>query len=258
MSPAAASLNSAQIKRCGVGFPRTRQRKLALAGESAYTQPVWNRSRWGLYMSDANNPILKALVPEQHSLARQLNDVLKSHPLYAKLFSLNQVVVDYGGQAVWVGSPTAVPAEPRRGQPDQIEVKVPRVSPPLQMGTTVPREFSYGQKTKAVEDVATAYLTERGFRATSAQILPAVLAAGIPMSGKSQRRTLASFLTTSARFNNVHPYGYGLVEWGEGNGPKASADGIVPLLSDEGSGLETAPKENGPPLGGPDTGGNAA
>jgi hypothetical protein len=69
-------------------------------------------------------------------------------------------------------------------------------------------------KTAQVEAAAEEYLTQKGRRATSGELLPAVVAKGIVVTGKTPSKTLASYLSTSKRFDNVPGFGgYGLVEW---------------------------------------------
>ncbi|MGO6685368.1 hypothetical protein [Rhizobium leguminosarum] len=78
-----------------------------------------------------------------------------------------------------------------------------------------------GSKTSLVDEVVTNDLRERGRRASSGDLLPVVQAAGISLGGSIPSKTLASFLTNSKRFNNVKGLGYGLVEWGDSNGPSS-------------------------------------
>lgn len=90
--------------------------------------------------------------------------------------------------------------------------------------SSVKPRFGYGEKTKAVESAAVSFLTQRGFRATSSDFLPYMSEVGIELGGKNPNSTLASFLSTSKRFNNLKGYGYGLVEWGDSVGPKADSN----------------------------------
>jgi hypothetical protein len=42
----------------------------------------------------------------------------------------------------------------------------------------------------------------------------------VSVGGAVPSKTLSSYLSNSARFNNVKDLGYGLAEWGQGNGPR--------------------------------------
>src|SRR5690606_10791961 len=50
-------------------------------------------------------------------------------------------------------------------------------------GSGKTRTFGYGEKTKAVEDAASAFLTDRGYRATSSDFLPYMAELGIEIGG---------------------------------------------------------------------------
>ena len=79
-------------------------------------------------------------------------------------------------------------------------------------------------KTAQVEAAAAEYLTQKGRRATSGEILPAVVAKGIQVTGKTPSKTLSSYLSTSKRFDNIPGFGgYGLVEW---NGRRTAPVGV--------------------------------
>jgi hypothetical protein len=88
-------------------------------------------------------------------------------------------------------------------------------------------------KTAMVESAAVQFLTQKGRRATSGEILPAVTAKGIAIPGKMPSKTISSYLSTSKRFDNIPGFGgYGLVEWNGRRTAPQSAD------------AETAPTEN--------------
>lgn len=69
-------------------------------------------------------------------------------------------------------------------------------------------------KTAQVEAAAAEYLTRKGRRATSGELLPVVQAKGIHVAGQIPSKTISSYLSTSKKFDNVPAFGgYGLVEW---------------------------------------------
>jgi hypothetical protein len=79
-------------------------------------------------------------------------------------------------------------------------------------------------KTARVEAAVTEYLLMKGRRATSGELLPVVTAKGITITGKVPSKTMASYLSTSKKFDNVPAFGgYGLIEWNKRRGPATSA-----------------------------------
>lgn len=203
-------------------------------------------------MANRNQAIIDALAPEQNKLAAIALAHLEALPEFVQLRKLNDIVVDYGGEAVWVGSPASATNAPvtagrARVGDGSVAVAVTGVEAPAANGTVTMRHFGYGQKTRAVEEVAVAFLEERGYRASSAEMLPAMDAAGIPIGGKSRRRSLASFLSTNPRFDNVQPHGYGLVEWHGGLGPKGLSLQRTLEVDAKVTGDHLVPNENEPP-----------
>jgi hypothetical protein len=80
-----------------------------------------------------------------------------------------------------------------------------------------------------VNKIVAEYLKKTGVRASSGDLLPVVLDAGVDMPGQVPAKTLSSFLSTSKHFNNVKGLGYGLVEWGDSPGPNAVPGSEPPI-----------------------------
>jgi hypothetical protein len=96
-------------------------------------------------------------------------------------------------------------------------------------------------KTAQVEAAVTEYLVHKGRRATSGELLPVAIAKGIAITGKVPSKTMASYLSTSKRFDNVPGFGgYGLVEWNGRRGPPAMGTAGGPANDPERSAIQTS------------------
>ncbi|MBP1842066.1 hypothetical protein J2046_000310 [Rhizobium petrolearium] len=145
------------------------------------------------------SPIIEAAKKEEEALTKELEDL----PVFQKLQQVRRLIALY--EAIEEREPAK-------------SISHVRILPT----TTSPRA---GTKAAQVDEVVTKFLTERGTRASSGELLPVVQAAGIELSGQIPAKTLSAFLTNSTRFNNVKRHGYGLTEWGDGLGPRgAKAD----------------------------------
>jgi hypothetical protein len=110
--------------------------------------------------------------------------------------------------------------EYRRDLPASAEPQIPNTMShalaPASLTTAPPTFTAPALKTKTaqVEAVAVEYLKQKGRRATSGELLVPILAKGIGVTGQMPSKTIASYLSTSKRFDNVAAFGgYGLVEW---------------------------------------------
>jgi hypothetical protein len=71
-------------------------------------------------------------------------------------------------------------------------------------------------KTHKIETVCAEFLRIRSKRATSGELTPVVLGAGISLPGANPTKTLSAYLSTSELFDNDREKGgYGLVEWSQ-------------------------------------------
>lgn len=93
---------------------------------------------------------------------------------------------------------------------------VPRVLRPKPVVAARP-----GSKLAQVEFLVIAHTVAHGQRATSGQLLPVILEAGIEIGGQVPAKTLSSMLSNSNAVNNLPGYGYGPAEWGDSPGPNA-------------------------------------
>lgn len=78
-----------------------------------------------------------------------------------------------------------------------------------------------GSKLAQVEYLVIAHTISNGQRATSGQLLPVILNAGIDIGGQVPAKTLSSMLSNSNAVNNLPGYGYGPADWGDRPGPNA-------------------------------------
>ncbi|MVT68753.1 hypothetical protein GPL21_27040 [Bradyrhizobium pachyrhizi] len=88
-------------------------------------------------------------------------------------------------------------------------------------------------KTARIEAAAVQHLKATGRRATSGELLPVVVDAGIEITGKEPAKALSAYLSGSSALNNIREKGgYGLAEWGDNAGPilltKTGAEAPVP------------------------------
>jgi hypothetical protein len=68
-------------------------------------------------------------------------------------------------------------------------------------------------KTGRVREIVTRYLTAKGTRATSGELLPVLQEAGLDFGTEAPQSKLAAFLANIKEFNNVKGEGYGLASW---------------------------------------------
>ncbi|MET3577957.1 hypothetical protein ABID19_000974 [Mesorhizobium robiniae] len=100
-----------------------------------------------------------------------------------------------------------------------------------------------GTKLAQVENLVIVHTISTGLRATSGQLLPIVVNAGIELGGQVPAKTLSSMLSNSSRLNNLPGHGYGPAEWGESPGPGAEKDKTpADLLADVSSNTSHVPQ----------------
>jgi hypothetical protein len=135
----------------------------------------------------------------------RLEEELKKTPAYKRLQAAKNLI------AVYRADPETVTPAAATQQP------TPRYRPRVPLNDEVPPEESEivpATKTALVDAAVAEYLTRRGRRATSGELLPVVQAKGIVITGQVPAKTLSSFLSRSKRFDNVQGFGgFGLVEW---------------------------------------------
>lgn len=150
-------------------------------------------------MSD--DPMLKALEAEERKLMAELEQT----PAFRRLKLAQTMIAEYRNNPAARPADTTQPATAQVPQMTRGEALSRAMEPMIQAHRT---------KTAQVEAAAVEYLTQKGRRATSGEILPAVVSKGIAVTGKTPSKTISSYLSTSKRFDN-HPAlgGYGLVEW---------------------------------------------
>lgn len=123
---------------------------------------------------------------------------------------------------------------------------VPRVNKPKPVAAARP-----GSKLAQVEFLVIAHTVGNGRRATSGQLLPVILDAGIEIGGQVPAKTLSSMLSNSSAVNNLPGYGYGPADWGNSPGPNAhktetppaEAESVSEIAADEppSASMETPP-----------------
>ena len=160
--------------------------------------------------------------------AEALRSTLARNPEYQKLQQIQKLIDVYESLEIT--------------SEDKPRTETTTVSPPTASG--VAAVYRLGSKVAQVDEVVSKFFLERGSRASSGDVLPIVTAAGIEMTGKIPAKTLSSFLTNSKRFNNVKGFGYGLVEWGETLGPKASPSNMVDFANPRSDALGARSVEN--------------
>ena len=146
----------------------------------------------------ANDKMLEMAEAE----VRRLRAELEKTPAYKRLKAAEDLIETYRGNPE-----VELPAAPVLERAKQLEM-VDRV---VEEAILKPHRT----KTAQVEAASAEYLINKGRRATSGEILPAVVAKGIEVPGKVPSKTLSSYLSNSKRFDNIPAFGgYGLVEWG--------------------------------------------
>jgi hypothetical protein len=125
---------------------------------------------------------------------KRLQAELEKTPAYKRLMAARELIAAYRGNP-------EVEASPRESTAAIVERVV---TPIIEQHKT---------KTAQVDAAVSVYLKQKGARATSGELLPIVTGAGIEITGKIPSKTLASYLSTSKKFDNAYD-GYGLVEWG--------------------------------------------
>lgn len=190
---------------------------------------------------------------------RRLVTELRSSDTYKRLVKVNDLAVEYGLPEWGLGTisrapppPPPMPPPPPIPPDEDDSLPEPEEPPHPEAATPQPRHFGYGEKTKAIEQVAIGFLTERGYRAPVSEFMRPMTDAGILIGGKHPVRSLASFLSNFETLNNLRPHGYGLAAWGDTLGPRhyefTGADALTPR-----TGNENEPPE-GKPKGGSETG----
>jgi hypothetical protein len=157
--------------------------------------------------------LVRAARAEEQRLLREL----ESTPLFRRLEAVRALLAEYGASSM----PTA-----KEG------ANAASVAPARSRAPSTRRA---GSLTTQVITATADYLREQQRRAQSLEILQALRARGIEVTGRNPKAVAASILSNSDLFNNVRGEGYGLAEWGSG----------LPLLDprqtaeDDGSGSET-------------------
>src|ERR1700686_3411795 len=110
-----------------------------------------------------------------------------------------------------------------RADPENVMIGAPPAPAPSET------EIVPATKTAQVDAAAIEFLTNKGRRATSGEILPFVQAKGIEITGAVPAKTLASYLSRSKRFDNVQGFGgFGLVEWNGRRCPPTAGTAATP------------------------------
>ncbi|AWL94117.1 hypothetical protein CIT37_19585 [Bradyrhizobium ottawaense] len=159
----------------------------------------------------------------------RLRAELEKTPAYKRLKAAEALISAYRGNPEVQVAQTAAPAKPT--EPALTAQTKDAVEQAIEPIVTAHRT-----KTAQVEAAAAEYLTQRGRRATSGELLPYVQSKGIHVPGKMPSKTISSYLSTSKKFDNVPGFGgYGLVEWnGRRTAPQA-----------QGNSDEASPASNG-------------
>jgi hypothetical protein len=99
----------------------------------------------------------------------------------------------------------------------------------------VVRSHKSGSMSSTVSEVAAEFLQQKGSRASSGEIFEVLRAKGIDIPGTKPTAVVASYLSHSARFDNIRGQGgYGLAEWSQAQTETPNSE---PLFG--------APKTNG-------------
>jgi hypothetical protein len=149
-------------------------------------------------MSD--DPMLTALEAEERKLMAELEQT----PAFRKLKLAQKMIAEYRASAT-----------PKKELPIlPLPAGLSATSQAALTRAVEPIVKAHQTKMARVEAAAAEYLEHRGRRATSGELLPAVLAKNIEITGKIPSKTLSSYLSNSKRFDNVPTFGgYGLREW---------------------------------------------
>ncbi|WP_126256854.1 hypothetical protein [Bradyrhizobium sp. LVM 105] len=158
-------------------------------------------------MSDSD--MLKAAEAEVARLEKEL----EATPAYQKLQLAKKVVNLYRAtpDARYVGEHAANFGRPKPSP--SAEVKINNPVPPKRL-------WLASTKTQRIESAAIKYLAAKAARAPASELLNAITAAGIEITGAEPAKALSAYLSNSKALNNVREYGgYGLAEWGISKGP---------------------------------------
>ncbi len=130
-------------------------------------------------------------------------------PTYQKLQAAKKIV------ELYTAKPHPIAARPASFAGGGSEVNVIR-----RVGNLiVSRPISADTKVARIDAAAVEFLKKRGSRATSSELLEAMKAAGIQITGKEPIKALSAYLSNSKSLNNIRELGgYGLVEWGNARG----------------------------------------
>ena len=145
----------------------------------------------------------------------QLRKQLEADPVYQQWTSIQKFIAEYAA----ITPPVLKPVAPLSGNL-----------------TKIAKYGRQGSVTATCIEASESFLRHLGKRAMTTVILTELLRQGIVPNSLSAS-TLASYLSTSALFDNVRGEGYGLVEWSQPNSLNDEAP-------DSGQ-LSSAPKNNG-------------
>jgi hypothetical protein len=167
----------------------------------------------------ANNQMLEIAEAE----VRRLRAELEKTPAYKRLKAAEELIATYRGNPEIDPPQKASIAEKANSEKAAAAQLDEMIGKPRQT------------KTAQVEAAAVEYLAHKGRRATSGEILPAVVSKGIDVPGKVPSKTLSSYLSNSKRFDNVPGFGgYGLVEWNGRRTAPPSTDAEQPAVPSNG------------------------
>jgi len=142
--------------------------------------------------------------------AAKLRQELGENAIYQRLQAVERVIQAY-----------------ERSQP---KAKTTGFGKVVVVDATVLRTVPTQSKTALIEAAAVSFLSSRGRRATSGEILKALVEQGFEIGGKKPGSTMASYLSNSKKLNSVSEKGgYGLAEWGDTAGPRFETNSELPL-----------------------------
>jgi hypothetical protein len=122
----------------------------------------------------------------------KLRDQLSASPIYQRLKMLERHVLEYRALAPNIAPKAVVAPHPIKD---------------------LSRYGRSGSRAAVIVQAAEAYLNLRKSRAQSADIVQALVEAGIDLPTEKASAFVASYLSNSPLFDNERGKGYGLVEW---------------------------------------------